>query len=170
MKHVCGGTKRISSPCLWWPIKFEELSAAPGIACTGIQVQQVDFPLVNAYLFPTMVPPDTSQPWPGWVHPASTSTQSLVFGLSGEKKKEMREKEIPGKVNVSENDGCLLFRFNFIRTIWVGYSRAARWLNMPSECGQCLGHALCSRHPKNYSWPSFSLPITAGCPYITFSH
>lgn len=116
----------------------------------------------------------TSQPWPGWVHSASTSTQSLVFGLSDWKKKnkikEMREKEIPGKVNISENDGCLLFRFNFIWTIWVGYSRAARWLNMPSECGQCLGHALCSRHPKNYSWPSFSLPITAGCPYITFSH
>lgn len=86
------------------------------------------------------------------------------------KKKEMREKEIPGKVNISENDGCLLFRFNFIWTIWVGYNRAARWLNMPSECGQCLGHALCSRHPKNYSWPSFSLPITAGCPYVTFSH
>lgn len=58
----------------------------------------------------------------------------------------------------------------FYKNIWVGYSRAARWLNMPSECGQCLGHALCSRHPKNYSWPSFSLPITAGCPYITFSH
>lgn len=93
-----------------------------------------------------------------------------LFLVCLNKKKREREKEIPGKGNISENDGCLLFRFNFIWTIWVGYSRAARWLNMPSECGQCLGHALCSRHPKNYSWPSFSLPITAGCPYITFFH
>jgi len=152
-----------SSLCLQWLI-YQEQSPALRAARAGIQIQRMDFPLVNAFLFPTMVPPDTSQPWLGWVHSASTSTQSLVFGLS----EKRREKEIPGKVNISENDGCLLFQFNFIWTIWVGYSRAARWLNMPSECGQCLGHALCSRHPKNYSWPSFSLPITAGCPYITF--
>lgn len=93
----CGGANRISSPCLWWPIKCEKLSAAPGVAWTGIQVDQVDFPLVNAYLFPTMVPPDTSQPWPGWVHSASTSTQSLIFGLSGKKKKRKWEKKNPRK-------------------------------------------------------------------------
>lgn len=90
---VCGGTSRISSPSLWWPIKFEKWSAAPGVAWTGNQVQQVDFPLINTYLFPTMVPPDTSQPPPGRVHSASTSTQSLVFGLSGKKKKRKWEKK-----------------------------------------------------------------------------
>lgn len=158
MKHdYLWGASRISSPCLWWPIKFEKLSAAPGVAWTGIQV---DIPPVS------LDQAEFTQQVPQLNH-------LFLVCLTEKKKnkiKEMREKEIPGKVNISENDGCLLFRFNFIWTIWVGYSRAARWLNMPSECGQCLGHALCSRHPKNYSWPSFSLPITAGCPYITFSH